>query len=102
MANRKKKVKHLVTVADLSNDEINLVYDIAADTKALLKRGIRSNTLVGHTLGMIFEKPSMRTRISFQTAMIQAGGHAIDIRGEEIGLGTRESVKDRLNPSSDR
>jgi ornithine carbamoyltransferase len=94
MANRKKKVKHLVTVADLSNDEINLVYDIAADTKALLRRGIRSNTLVGHTLGMIFEKPSMRTRISFQTAMIQAGGHAIDIRGEEIGLGKRESVKD--------
>jgi ornithine carbamoyltransferase len=94
MTLRKKKIRHLVTVTDLSNDEINLIYDLAADTKALLKRGIRSNTLVGHTLGMIFEKPSMRTRISFQTAMIQAGGHAIDIRGEEIGLGKRESVHD--------
>ena len=65
----KKKLKHLVTVTDLSNEEVDLVYELAADTKSLLLRGIRSNALVGHVLGMIFEKPSMRTRISFQTAM---------------------------------
>jgi ornithine carbamoyltransferase len=89
-----KKVKHLRTVADLKTDEVELVYELAADTKSLVRHGIRSNTLVGHVLGMIFEKPSMRTRMSFQTAMIQAGGQAIDIRGPEIGLGKRESVKD--------
>ena len=90
----RKKAKHLVTVADLSNREIDLVYRIAAQTKTQVRQGIRSSALAGRVLGMIFEKPSMRTRISFQAAMIQAGGHAMDIRGPEIGLGKRESVKD--------
>ncbi len=89
-----KTPRHLVTVADLSNDEVEQVYRIAAETKAQIRQGIRSTALAGRTLAMIFEKPSMRTRMSFQSAMIQAGGSAIDIRGEEIGLGKRESVKD--------
>ena len=91
---KKKRVRHLVTVADLSNDEIERVYQLAADTRALMRRGIRTNALAGRVLGMIFEKPSMRTRMSFQAAMIQAGGQAMDIRGPEIGLGKRESIKD--------
>jgi len=90
----KNEVKHLVTVADLSNDDIELVYQIADRTKTQIKQGIRSNKLNARVLGMIFEKPSMRTRMSFQAAMIQAGGHAMDIRGQEIGLGRRESAKD--------
>ena len=89
-----KKVRHLVTVADLTNDEIKLVYEVAAETKAQVKKGKRSQALAGRILGMIFEKPSLRTRMSFQAAMIQAGGQAMDIRGSEIGLGKRESVKD--------
>ena len=96
----KNKLRHFVTVADLSDDEVDLVYRIAADTKAQIRQGVRSSALAGRVLGMIFEKPSMRTRLSFQSAMIQAGGHAIDIRGEEIGLGKRESVKDVANVMS--
>jgi len=90
----KKKTRHLVTIADLSNEEIEHIYQLAADTKSMIRHGIRSNALAGRVLGMIFEKPSMRTRMSFQAAMIQAGGQAIDIRGPEIGLGRRESVQD--------
>jgi len=87
-------LRHLVTVADLSTRDLELIYQIAADTKAQVRHGVRSNALEGRVLGMIFEKPSMRTRVSFHAAMIQAGGRAIDIRGEEIGLGKRESVED--------
>jgi ornithine carbamoyltransferase len=89
-----KKTKHVRTVLDLTNDEIAEVYDLATHTKALIRRGICTNAFAGRTLGMIFEKPSMRTRMSFQTAMTQCGGQAIDIRGPEIGLGKRESVQD--------
>lgn len=89
-----KKIKHLTTVADLTNQEIELIYEMAARTKRQLKQGIRGSQLAGRVLGMIFEKPSMRTRLSFETAMIQAGGHALDIRGQEIGLGKREHAKD--------
>ncbi len=90
----KRNLRHFVTVADLNDDEVGRVYQTAAETKAHVKKGLHTNALAGRTLGMIFEKPSMRTRMSFETAMVQAGGHAIDIRGEEIGLGKRESVKD--------
>ncbi len=90
----KNNPRHFVSSGDLSVEEIELVYRIAAETKAQIARGIRSSALAGRVLGMIFEKPSMRTRVSFQAAMIQAGGEAIDIRGQEIGLGKRESVRD--------
>ena len=58
----KNEVKHLVTVADLSNDDVERVYEIADRTKTQIKQGIRSNKLNARVLGMIFEKPSMRTR----------------------------------------
>ena len=89
-----KEIKHLATVADLTDQEIELIYETAARTKEQLEQGIRGSQLAGRVLGMIFEKPSMRTRLSFQSAMIQAGGHALDIRGQEIGLGKREDPKD--------
>ena len=87
-------VRHLTTVADLTNLEVDRVYQIAGDTKKQIKQGIRGGQLAGLVLGMIFEKPSMRTRLSFEAAMIQAGGHALDIRGSEIGLGKREDARD--------
>ena len=87
-------VRHLATVADLTDQEVELVYQIAANTKKQIKQGIRGGQLAGLVLGMIFEKPSMRTRLSFEAAMIQAGGYALDIRGSEIGLGKREDARD--------
>lgn len=89
-----RKLRHFCTVPDLSVEEIERVLEIARVTKADIHRGIQSKHLLGKTLGMIFEKPSMRTRISFQMAMIQSGGFAIDLKGDEIGLGKRESAKD--------
>ena len=88
------EVKHLTTVADLTGQDIEAIYRIAADTKRQIKQGVRGGQLAGRVLGMIFEKPSMRTRLSFEAAMIQAGGHALDIRGPEIGLGEREDARD--------
>jgi len=88
------KPRHLVSVADFDLGDIDRVYRIAAATKTQIAMGIRTQALAGRSLAMIFEKPSMRTRVSFETAMIQAGGAALYIRGEEIGLGKRESVKD--------
>ncbi len=88
------ETRHFATVADLTDQEIQLVYEVSANTKTQVAQGIRGGQLAGRVLGMIFEKPSMRTRLSFEAAMIQAGGHAIDIRGPEIGLGKREAAKD--------
>ena len=89
-----KNVRHLTTVADLMDQEVERVYQIATDTKQQVKQGVLGGQLAGRVLGMIFEKPSMRTRLSFEAAMIQAGGHALDIRGSEIGLGKREDARD--------
>ncbi|MFH1731807.1 MAG: ornithine carbamoyltransferase, partial [Planctomycetota bacterium] len=68
-----KEIKHLTTVADLTNQEIELIYQTAARTKEQLGQGVSGSQLAGRVLGMIFEKPSMRTRLSFAAAMIQAG-----------------------------
>ena len=87
-------VRHFTTVSDLSKEEVEQVYKFTAVTKSQVRQGIRCNSFGGRTLGMIFEKPSMRTRLSFQVAMLQAGGNAISIRGDEIGIGRRESIQD--------
>jgi ornithine carbamoyltransferase len=62
--------------------------------KAAMRRGDRPPVLPGRVLGMIFEKPSLRTRVSFQTAMAQLGGGSAFLPGKEAGLGSRESVPD--------
>ena len=67
---------------------------LAARLKAELKRGLEHPYLRGNTLAMIFEKPSLRTRITFETGMAQLGGHAIYLAPQDIGIGERESVKD--------
>src|ERR1700740_3602840 len=62
--------------------------------KAELKSGLEHPYLRGKTLAMIFQKPSLRTRITFETGMAQLGGHAIYLAPQDIGIGERESVKD--------
>jgi ornithine carbamoyltransferase len=82
--------RDFISIADFSPDEIRLLLDAAVRLKA---RG-RPELLTGRTLAMIFEKPSLRTRVSFQVAMTDLGGHAIYLSQEEVGLGVREPVKD--------
>ncbi|WP_254536141.1 ornithine carbamoyltransferase [Halomarina litorea] len=86
--------RHLVDVDDLSREELLAVLDRAAALKGYVERGDPHRYLDGQTLGMVFEKPSTRTRVSFETGMTQLGGHAIFLGPDDIGLGGREPVKD--------
>jgi len=82
--------KDLLSVADLSGEDIRLLISDAVDLKA---RGWLS-TLSGKTLAIMFEKPSLRTRVSFELAMRQLGGETVYLSPAEVGLGQRESISD--------
>ncbi len=86
--------KDFISIADLTKDEIFELLDLALEIKAKQKRGEEHHELKGQTLAMIFQKPSARTRISFEVGMFQLGGHALYLSPNDIGLGTREAVKD--------
>jgi len=83
--------KDLVSISDLSSEEIANLFASALEIKAGKQRG---GAMQGKTLAMIFEKPSLRTRVTFETGMTQMGGHAIYLGPADIQLGTRESVPD--------
>lgn len=86
--------KDLVSIADLSTDDVWQIIDTAVRLKREHAADADSLLLRGKTLGMIFEKPSLRTRVSFEVAMLQLGGHALYLSPNEIQLGKRESVSD--------
>ncbi len=87
-------LRHFVDLADVTSDEARTLIDRALQLKRAERRGDRPPLLSGRTLGLIFEKPSLRTRVSFESAIARLGGNAIFLRGEDVGLGTRESVVD--------
>lgn len=88
-------MKHFLTLGDLTPDEFMGLLDLAVKLKTQLhKKGRNKPLLKGKTLGMIFQKPSLRTRVSFDMAMIQLGGQALYLSPNEISLGKRESVAD--------
>ncbi|MFZ0888899.1 MAG: ornithine carbamoyltransferase [Candidatus Binataceae bacterium] len=78
----------------LSGAELSALLALGARLKGELKGGLEHPYLRGRTLAMIFQKPSLRTRITFETGMAQLGGHAIYLAPTDIGIGERESVKD--------
>lgn len=87
--------KHFISITDLSAQEIWEVLKLAKIIKSQLHtKGENKLFLKNNTLAMIFEKPSLRTRLSFETAMTQLGGHAIYLAPADIGMGKRESVSD--------
>ena len=86
--------KDFLSIAELNKEEIDALFQLAKDLKARLKAGKTDHLLKGKTLAMIFQKPSMRTRVSFETGMVQLGGHALYLSPAEIGLGKRESAAD--------
>ena len=86
--------RHFTDVDDLSADELETVLDAAADLKDQVKRNEPHPLFERQTLGMVFEKPSSRTRLSFETGMTQLGGHAIFLGPDDIGLGEREPLTD--------
>ncbi len=95
------KPKHLLSIADLKKTELLAVLRLATKLKDEYKRTGKTNEILkGKTLIMIFEKPSLRTRLSFEIGMTQLGGHAIYLAPSDIGLGVRESVADVANVAS--
>lgn len=87
-------VKDFVSVGDLSQEEIENLLAVSFDLKERLARGVSHKLLEGQTLALIFEKPSLRTRVTFETGMFQLGGNSIYLTPEQIKLGVRESVAD--------
>jgi ornithine carbamoyltransferase len=86
--------RSLLDIDDLTRDELDAVLDRAAALKAGLADDGNDEILDNQTLGMLFEKPSTRTRVSFETGMTQLGGHAIFLGPDDIHLGHGEPVKD--------
>ena len=85
---------HLITLGELSDGDLRELFRVAADLKARWARGDKVNSLDGKTLAMIFEKPSLRTRVSFEVGMNQLGGRALYLSPKEFGLGQREAARD--------
>ena len=86
--------KDFVSLADWPADELWGLLDRARELKELDRGGQRPQTLQGRVLALFFEKPSLRTHVTFEAGMTQLGGHAILLRPEQVGIGTRESAAD--------
>lgn len=86
--------RHLLSMKDLSQAEILAILDTADDLKARRAKWHAAAPLAGQTLAMIFQKPSLRTRVSFETGVTRLGGHAIYLSPVDFKLGERESVED--------
>lgn len=87
-------MKHLLKMADLSTEEITEILNLADQLKYELKHGIPHDHLKGKTLGMIFEKASTRTRVSFETGMYQLGGYPLFLSSNDLQIGRGEPVQD--------
>ncbi len=90
----KIKTRHLTSIADLSRNEIIDIFKFTARLKKDLKNGKKHNYLAGKTLGMIFEKSSTRTRVSFETGIFQLGGQALFLGSNDLQLGRGETISD--------
>jgi ornithine carbamoyltransferase len=86
-------MRHVLSLDDLTNDEVKSVLEIAASLKARLLQNDRPALLAGHVMGLLFEKPSLRTRVSFETLAKQLGGGSLFL-GEDVGWGKREPLCD--------
>ena len=85
---------HLNSLLDLTPADVEAIFSLAQDLKTRMGRGDRPQLLSGHVLTQVFEKPSLRTRLSFAAAMMQLGGDSIFLSAQEAGIGGREAVKD--------
>ncbi len=86
--------KDLLSIQDLTSEEVHKIFTLAAMIKKTLKKREYHKPLKEMTMAMIFEKPSLRTRLTFETGMFQMGGHAIYLTKNDINMGERESIHD--------
>src|SRR5262245_27542716 len=87
-------MKHFLNLWDLTAEQLAHLLDDGVQMKTALARGERPPILVGRVLGLVFEKPSLRTRASFEAAMAQMGGTSIFFSATDGAIGVRESVPD--------
>ena len=86
--------RHILTLLDLEKVDFETFFQRAIELKERYKKGITEKTLAGKTLGLIFEKPSTRTRVSFEAAMVQLGGTPIFISAKDTQIVRNEPVRD--------
>jgi ornithine carbamoyltransferase len=87
-------MKHFIDLNDVSYEEIQNLFSLAAKLKQELRMGVQHHLLKGKTLGMIFSKSSTRTRVSFEVGMYQLGGFPIFLSSNDIQLGRGETIYD--------
>ena len=88
------KGKDLLSLHEITTEDLYAILDLAADLKTKQKAGIEHHLLKGKTLGMIFEKSSTRTRVSFETGMYQLGGQALFLSKNDLQIGRGEPIRD--------
>jgi ornithine carbamoyltransferase len=86
-------MRHLITMAELAAAELERIFSITEDLKVKFEAGLREPLLPGRVMALLFEKPSLRTRVSFESAMIHLGGNSVFL-GADTGFGKRESLAD--------
>ncbi len=86
-------MRHLITLADLNAAEIERIFTVTEDLKAKYEKELREPLLPGRVMALLFEKQSLRTRVSFEAAMAHLGGRALFL-GSDVGFGQRESTAD--------
>lgn len=87
-------IRRFLTVADLDAATFRRLLAFAIERKKIVKAGKLEPTLQGKVLAMLFQKPSLRTRLSFEVAMFQLGGHAVNMEDHQVGMGRREASQD--------
>jgi ornithine carbamoyltransferase len=86
-------MRHLITLADLKSSEVERIFAITEDLKSKFESGLREQLLPGRVMALLFEKPSLRTRVSFEAGMAHLGGNSLFL-GEDVGWGSRERIED--------
>ena len=86
-------MRHLITLADLKSGEIERIFAITEDLKTKYQNGLREALLPGRVMALLFEKPSLRTRVSFEAGIVNLGGNSLFL-GDDVGWGSRESMAD--------
>src|SRR5258707_15185725 len=86
--------RHFLRVGDWSREERLVLLDLADELKAEHREYRERPRLPGRALGLVFDKPSLRTRVSFEVAIAQLGGYPVHLGGKEVGFGERESMRE--------
>ncbi|MEL7499401.1 MAG: ornithine carbamoyltransferase [Planctomycetota bacterium] len=86
-------MRHVLSLETLTANEIRRVLELSVQMKSDLNQGLRPQSKAGHVMGLLFEKPSLRTRVSFETLIKQLGGDSLFL-GEDVGWGKREPLRD--------